>query len=622
MGKVKRFTSIPKLQNLLSTKSSNVAIKSKRDVNHGNSLTPAQSEIKNETSSLVTKEPKETLILHFGSSYLRVGKATDSFPKQFPCMLARKVKLQNSQEDLEDYNIFNYSIENKSKLDKIVKDRISLKKIKVLPNPQAQVVNFNQNSEYISVADHNDPSKIEWIEGSEDVYFGDMVERLILKSKNKEYEYKVYRPIQNGTFNIHSNDYTSLKQLTNDLELILTYTLREELKIMKTDFNKYNLVLIIPDSFNLLIVEELIDMIFTMGFHSILLHTESVCASFGAGISQCCVVDIGAQVTKICCVEDGLCNDSSIYTLQYGGDDLTKFLCHLLTLNEFPYKIGYENLKVNSLQDFKIFDELKMKLASFNEFDLTSNVDEIYVRKFNEKTKLFKFKTFDEGFRSSLLLFNPEIILFEKKLKNLYYKNTDFEEMCFNRINNICDVQEEEVGNEEFSSDVQMKRNESLESKRTKILPLISDVSLPLDIAIARSISKFAKSNLDNGLKAKDVDDKVRKICSSIVLIGGGSKIPNLQNILEEKLLFLMNLSNSETFGLYKTISTEKKSISVTCNISSREIDSRVLIWKGGNVLSKLEIIKDIWTTKSEWEIGGLRKLNLKCLFNLLNHRR
>ena len=34
---------------------------------------------------------------------------------------------------------------------------------------------------------------------------------------------------------------------------------------------------------------------------------ESLAASFGAGFSQACIVDIGAQKTSICCVEEGMC---------------------------------------------------------------------------------------------------------------------------------------------------------------------------------------------------------------------------------------------------------------------------------------------------------------------------
>lgn len=33
---------------------------------------------------------------------------------------------------------------------------------------------------------------------------------------------------------------------------------------------------------------------------------ESVCATFGAGVSYACVVDVGDQKTTVSCVEDGI----------------------------------------------------------------------------------------------------------------------------------------------------------------------------------------------------------------------------------------------------------------------------------------------------------------------------
>lgn len=30
-------------------------------------------------------------------------------------------------------------------------------------------------------------------------------------------------------------------------------------------------------------------------------------ATFGAGISHACIVDIGAQKTSVCCVDEGMC---------------------------------------------------------------------------------------------------------------------------------------------------------------------------------------------------------------------------------------------------------------------------------------------------------------------------
>jgi actin-related protein 8 len=44
-----------------------------------------------------------------------------------------------------------------------------------------------------------------------------------------------------------------------------------------------------------------------MNFRGVCVQQESTCATFGAGTSMACVVDIGAQKTSVSCVEDGLC---------------------------------------------------------------------------------------------------------------------------------------------------------------------------------------------------------------------------------------------------------------------------------------------------------------------------
>ena len=44
---------------------------------------------------------------------------------------------------------------------------------------------------------------------------------------------------------------------------------------------------------------------------AIIVHQESVCATFGSGLSSACVVDVGDQKTSVCCVEDGVSHRNS-----------------------------------------------------------------------------------------------------------------------------------------------------------------------------------------------------------------------------------------------------------------------------------------------------------------------
>lgn len=45
----------------------------------------------------------------------------------------------------------------------------------------------------------------------------------------------------------------------------------------------------------------------------ILVSQESVCGTFGSGLLSACLVDVGANKTSICCIEDGISIPSTRY---------------------------------------------------------------------------------------------------------------------------------------------------------------------------------------------------------------------------------------------------------------------------------------------------------------------
>lgn len=56
----------------------------------------------------------------------------------------------------------------------------------------------------------------------------------------------------------------------------------------------------------------------------IVVHQESVCATFGSGLSSTCVVDVGDQKTSVCCVEDGVSHRNT----RYGSSPITVYANH------------------------------------------------------------------------------------------------------------------------------------------------------------------------------------------------------------------------------------------------------------------------------------------------------
>jgi len=178
-------------------------------------------------------------------------------------------------------------------------------------------------------------------------------------------------------------------------------------------------------------------------------------------------------------------------------------------------------------------------------------------------------------------------------------------------------------------------------------------MSQPLDVAIAQSISTYVTTISEgweftgsNSRKEKDIEDRIRKIYSSILVIGGGGMIPGLSKMIEDRVshwlhVFLpQGILNSAIQNEIKNeaITSDDKRrtgnkkgsvkgvqqrkglggsanssgngtaiISPTVITSPRDMDSRVLTWKGASILSKLDCASEMWVGANEWTNGGIK---------------
>lgn len=48
-----------------------------------------------------------------------------------------------------------------------------------------------------------------------------------------------------------------------------------------------------------------------------------------------------------------------------------------------------------------------------------------------------------------------------------------------------------------------------------------------------------------------------------------------------------------------------------------RELDGRVVTWKGGCVAARLENTRDFWITREEWAIASIRLLKERLLYEV-----
>ena len=159
-----------------------------------------------------------------------------------------------------------------------------------------------------------------------------------LLSKNEFYENEIYqieqledfvvrKPIKYSMFNLVDYQH-NIQNILKDLENIILYAIKKYLKIKSIkDLQNYYVILVLPDVFVRSHHKLMINMFLKdIGFKGMYLHLESILACFGTAMTQACVVDIGAEKTNVCCVDEGLVLPNTLIRKYFGGLDVDYFL--------------------------------------------------------------------------------------------------------------------------------------------------------------------------------------------------------------------------------------------------------------------------------------------------------
>ena len=116
---------------------------------------------------------------------------------------------------------------------------------------------------------------------------------------------------------------------------------------------------------------------------------------------------------------------------------------------------------------------------------------------------------------------------------------------------------------------------------------------LPLDVAIF------------NSARAAGGDDKIRKYLQAVLVIGGTALIPGMAHALESRrvLLFHSRVRRYLCITRLQAIATPlvPNMEKVTIIPPPKEVDPRVLAWKGAAVLAKMDGVSELWVTASDW---------------------
>ena len=598
----------------------------------------------------------KVIVVHPGSQNLRIGLASDALPKSVPMVIARKWR--NSEAEQADGERFPkrrkleggtnlppekmFGQEFSSHYNQMCADlkvHMRANKRRVLPNSKDMIVTYNKRAQIETIPMHNDPMQIDWTElpsnpkDAPGFICGKEALRIPEKSNPR---YRLFWPLRHGWYN--EADYGSKRDLFNDVAVIIEEAIKSQLGLSsKREWNQYGCVFVIPDLYERPYVVQALEMLLhDLGFGKVSFIQESLAATFGAGFIASCVVDVGAQKTSICCVEEGLCIENSRMNLKYGGFDVTETFVRMMLHDHFPY----QEINLKRRHDFLLAEELKHKFCTMNEQDVSPQLYDFHLRAAGQDTRKYQFKTYDEVLLAPQGYFEPAIFDNSEKLQSrrkLIGASRDIYEGGYNEpvsaaqadllaliaplpttangesvgegLNgastpgmekkpaSLLKVSEpdralasavgtpapEDDDTPAPQGDDKEAEKENANAPRDDVLPI-----MPLDQAILTSINHGARGD----------ERKMREFLGQIMVIGGGAQVPGFHSFLEQRLKELRP-------GWAKDI---------LIGIPPREMDAQGVIWKGGSVFGKLGSSSDSWIGPLEYDRLGARVLAHKCI--------
>lgn len=633
------------------------------------------------------------IVIHPGSRFLRIGRASDVTPASIPNVIARKHKPPapvptyvegisrprkgqapqlsvSANADGDEYAVDITSDDPfDTKMGSIIvslRERMRFYKLRVTCNAARVASTFNEQFKPEIIPEVNDPFLVDWIqEPLEDteVLVG---ERALRLSDPQLLNYSVKWPIYGKNFN--TRDYPSHQMILDDIETIISTVLSEKLNVKRPDYKDYSVVLVIPDFHDRAYVRELVNVLLvSLGFKQICVQQESLAATYGAGISSACVVDIGAVNSSIACVDEGLVIPDSRITLNMGGDDITEFLYVLLERISFPYR----DINLARWYDWAVMEDLKARLCTLAEGDVALNLYDFVVRKPGKPTEKYGLRAYDEIILAPMCIFEPRVIEFDRKhigLRSIPHPDVT-EEIIEHPVDHVTqamiistqhllpppstaptDVRhspvpisqsQEEIGGKQEQQEVSLSSTAQatppVESTGSgpggvpadapmEVIDVEGDVKpspIPVPPQPQPSQSSAPVSSNYNGLgidvcfeasklpldvaifnsaRASGGDDKIRKHLQAVLVIGGSALIPGMAHALESRL---------QAIATPLVPSMDKVQIIPP----PKEVDPRVLAWKGAAVLGKMDSVADIWVTPADWDVLGMRGLRERCFY-------
>ncbi|KAI8497315.1 Cytochrome b5 reductase 4 [Branchiostoma belcheri] len=364
----------------------------------------------NQTAVKQPVQGTSVIVLHPGSSFLRIGRASDTFPHVIPQVIARRrcCKPDTAGKHEDRTLLRQEACQTESRavheqglrgVQQALMSIITSSGQHRLAPPTEQLAAYNaQVGPQIE-----DTSDLEWTDTTSKPQY--LVGQEVLYLHPSE-SYNIHWPMSCGQLHLHSGTGGSLTAVLADLETIWTTAIEKFLEIPVKDLKHYRCILLVPDIYNRQHIKELINLLLNrLGFSAAIAHQESVCATFGSGVASACVVDVGDQKTAVCCVEDGLSHRNSRLWLDYGGRDVTRSLEWLLRKTNFPYK----DCNLLDRLDCQLLQELKHTSCHLNKDQSGARLQDVHVQRPDTFSRRYQIRVGEETIQAPMGLFYPQL---------------------------------------------------------------------------------------------------------------------------------------------------------------------------------------------------------------------
>lgn len=380
--------------------------------------------------------------------------------------------------------------------------------------------------------------------------------------------YCLRRPIRRGHFNISLH--YPMQQVIEDMHSIWDWILTEKLHIPHSERHMYSAIIVVPEAFDNREIKEVLSIVLRdLHFGSAVIHQEGLAAVFGNGLSTACVVNIGAQVSSVICVEDGVALPTTQVTLRYGGEDISR--CLLWTQRHHQTWPPIRTDALTKPIDLVMLNRLKESQCQIREGEVEAvalvHSYEDGAPPGSHKTRLTALNVPPMGLFYPMLLV-PDV--YPPPPRTWFNDNEDMleETWDFPRRSDMSDAYYSGGGGY-----FPMWENYPVFHTKPKKQDCIG-----LADAITKSILSTGRIDLQ------------RKLFCSMQLVGGVALTAGLISAVEERVLHA--IPSHEAID--------------TVEVLQSRMNPAFVPWKGGAILGILDFTRDAWIHREDWIRNGV----------------